>query len=90
MIHLYKNYYVKVDDYSYTLVLDKHKTDKENNKIYDSIGYYGTLKGCIDGLRRHLEKKELQKADLTLVEALDKIKEVEETIKKIFKASNIK
>lgn len=85
MIQLYKDYYAKVDDNCYTLVFDKRKTDKEGNKLYDSIGYYGTLKSCINGLRRHLEKKELQKADLSLQEAIKKIQEVGETIKGIFK-----
>ena len=43
MVHLIENYYALPNNMGFTLAVDKGKTDKEGNKIYDTIGYLSLI-----------------------------------------------
>ena len=47
MVHLIENYYALPNNMGFTLAVDKGKTDKEGNKIYDTIGYCGSFEETI-------------------------------------------
>ena len=46
MVHLIENYYALPNNMGFTLAVDKGKTDKEGNKIYDTIGYKMDYMSC--------------------------------------------
>ena len=78
MIHLIDNFYVDVDPYNYTLIVDYGKTDKKGRPMRKSIGYYGSLvqavKACIEEyVRRGFYDRcvELEEAVDTLSERLN-------------------
>ncbi|MCB6728262.1 hypothetical protein LI153_30075, partial [Blautia marasmi] len=57
------------------------KTDKEGNKIYDTIGYCGSFEETISLLRRKVVDQRLQNGLHELSEALTVIENVKEEIK---------
>ena len=48
MVHLIENYYALTNNMGFTLAVDKGKTDKEGNKIYDTIGYQRLQNGSYE------------------------------------------
>ena len=71
MIHLIENYYVDVDEnMNYTLKRDTQRLDKENNKIYDTIGYYPSLKHSISACLGRLKIDKLKDKDMSLKMAI--------------------
>lgn len=85
MIHLYEDYYCRVDSVgNYTLQIDTHKTDKEGNPIYKSIGFHRSLKNCIlFGLKRQFDAKTLSELDCSLQDAIKVITENDILVKNI-------
>ena len=81
MVHLIENYYAIPNNMGFTLAVDKGKTDKEGNKIYDTIGYCGSFEETISLLRRKVVDKCLQNGLYELSEALEIIKVTAEEIK---------
>ncbi|POP31234.1 hypothetical protein C3R19_29450 [Blautia producta] len=65
----------------FTLAVDKGKTDKEGNKIYDTIGYCGSFEETVSLLRRKVVDQRLQNGSYELSEALAVIENVKEEIK---------
>ena len=63
MVHLIENYYALPNNMGFTLAVDKGKTDKGGNKIYDTIGYCGSFEETISLLRRKV-------VDLSLIHIL--------------------
>ena len=62
MVHLIENYYALPNNMGFTLAVDKGKTDKEGNKIYDTIGYCGSFEETVSLLRRKVVDQRLQNA----------------------------
>ena len=81
MVHLIENYYALTNNMGFTLAVDKGKTDKEGNKIYDTIGYCGSFEETISLLRRKVVDQCLQNGLYELSEALTVIENVKEEIK---------
>ena len=81
MVHLIENYYALTNNMGFTLAVDKGKTDKEGNKIYDTIGYCGSFEETISLLRRKVVDQRLQNGLYELSEALTVIENVKEEIK---------
>lgn len=81
MVHLIENYYALPNNMGFTLAVDKGKTDKEGNKIYDTIGYCGSFEETISLLRRKVVDQRLQNGLYELPEALTVIENVKEEIK---------
>ena len=89
MVHLIENYYALTNNMGFTLAVDKGKTDKEGNKIYDTIGYCGSFEETVSLLRRKVVDQRLQNGSYELSEALAVIENVKEEIKAaITNASN--
>lgn len=73
MIKLIENYGVVVDDYQYMLVRlvgDRTLPNGKPGKKYEYLGYYTSLTEAIKGLRAKYIRRELQKADVGLGQAL--------------------
>ena len=81
MVHLIENYYALTNNMGFTLAVDKGKTDKEGNKIYDTIGYCGCFEETVSLLRRKVVDQRLQNGSYELSEALAVIENVKEEIK---------
>ena len=47
MIRVNDDYVIDVDSMCYTTKIDKHKTDKKGNPVYEVVGYYKDLDGAI-------------------------------------------
>lgn len=70
MVRVNEQYVIDVDERNYTVKLDKHKTDKKGNPIYDVCGYYGTLETAIKGVIGSMNKSKLSQGTHTLEEAV--------------------
>lgn len=81
MVHLIENYYAIPNNMGFTLAVDKGKTDKDGNKIYDTIGYCGSFEEAVSLLRRKVVDQRLQNGSYELSEALAVIENVKEEIK---------
>ena len=81
MVHLIENYYALTNNMGFTLAVDKGKTDKEGNKIYDTIGYCGSFEETVSLLRRKVVDQRLQNGSYELSEALAVIENEKEEIK---------
>lgn len=81
MVHLIENYYALTNNMGFTLAVDKGKTDKDGNKIYDTVGYCGSFEEIVSLLRRKVVDQRLQNGLHELSEALTVIENVKEEIK---------
>lgn len=74
MISVYGDYVIDVDDMNYTVKLDRHKTvtDKNGNTtdVYDTKGYYNTLKSALRGVRDMVVSDRLSQEDIDLNKAI--------------------
>lgn len=57
MIHVIDDYYVSADSYCYSALIDTHKSDKDNNPIYKTIGYYQNMKLAVEGIAKYIHRK---------------------------------
>lgn len=80
MIHLIENYYAIPNNMGFTLAVDKNKTDKKGNKVYDTIGYCGSFEEVIFLLKRKAVDQRLQNGLYELSEALMVIRATTEEI----------
>lgn len=76
MITLKHDLLIDVSQNNYTLMLDKHKKDKKDKPIYETIGYYHTLTGAVNGARDYCIRKNLECDQYSLREAVSEIKRV--------------
>ena len=87
MIRVNHNYVVDVDDMNFIAKEDKHKSNTDKNgitkNVYSLIGYYGTLEGALDGIRRDMIKKKLADDEVSLKEVIDIIKQANEEFKEM-------
>lgn len=80
MVHLIENYYAIPNNMGFTLAVDKNKTDKKGNKVYDTIGYCGSFEEVIFLLKRKAVDQRLQNGLYELSEALMVIRATTEEI----------
>lgn len=76
MVTLIHDCVVDVSQNNYTLMIDKHKQDKEGKPLYETLGYYHTLTGAVNGAKDYFIKKRLSADTYTLDKAIEVIKQV--------------
>lgn len=74
MITLIHDLVIGVDTNNYTLMLDKHKEDKNGKPVYEKLGYYGSLEAAVCGAREYCIRKQLESSISTLTDAIEIIK----------------
>lgn len=76
MIVLINDLVVDVTEFNYTLMVDRHKTDKKGKPIYTTLGYYSNLAGAVNGAKEYCIKNELRDGLYDLREAIEKINSI--------------
>lgn len=77
MVHLIENYYAIPNNMGFTLAVDKGKTDKDGNKIYDTIGYCGSFEEAVSLLRRKVvDARAVKENAMTLYCMLKKYEDI--------------
>ena len=81
MIEVFDNWAIRVDDRCYTI--GKHATQKKKNTgeetpVFNVEGYYGTLAGAGNGIRKHMQRDVLEEFEGTLADAILRISELED------------
>ena len=69
----------------YTTKIDKHKTDKKGNPVYEVVGYYKDLDGAILAVVKSMNRKELSEGVYELKEALEIIQASNEQFETLLK-----
>lgn len=82
MIHLIDNYYALDNNMGFTLAQDKGRTDKDGNKLYDTIGYCGSLRETLELLQRKSHGELVHDGCIELSQALTMLKEQTDRILK--------
>lgn len=84
MIRIDRNYVIDVDRYNYTLMKDNHKVGKDGKPLYSVLGYYRSLQHALLGLLEETNNQKLNhKQEITLEEAIDKLKRNENKVIKL-------
>lgn len=87
MIRVYKDYVVLIDTYGYTAAIDTGKDTKSKDgkitRVYKNIGYYSQLRAAIKGIAEYDTKRTLQDTDVTLLEACEIVKNINNELEKI-------
>lgn len=81
MIKLPDNYRILVDSTSYNLYRYYGKVDKNGQDIRTPIGYYTTLQGALKGFRDELVKRELNRGEYSVYEAIEVIRDIDNSVK---------
>ena len=76
MITLIHDLIIDVSQTNYTLMVDKHKQDKNGNPLYDTLGYYATLERAILGARDYYIRKCLGESTRPLDEAVEIVRQI--------------
>ncbi len=84
MIKLDDNLYIKSDKNCYIICRYLGK-NKKNEDVYDAMTYHRTLKEALSMLIRQKQYKLVAENDLTLQEAIEKFKQIEEETEKMLK-----
>lgn len=84
MIKLDDNLYIKSDKNCYIICRYLGK-NKKNEDVYDAMTYHRTLKEALSMLIRQRQYKLIAENDLTLQEAIEKFKQIEEETEKMLK-----
>lgn len=85
MIRINNDYVILGDSKDYTLALDLHRKDKNNQPVYKSLGYYGTVQTALNGLYKHLTKKVVAEKIMSLQEAAKEFERIAEDLKQYYK-----
>ena len=84
MIKINDNIYIKSDKNCY-IVCKYLGKNKKNEDVYDAMTYHRTLKEALSMLIRQRQYKLIAENDLTLQEAIEKFKQIEEETEKMLK-----
>lgn len=84
MIKINDNIYIKSDKNCY-IVCKYLGKNKKNEDVYDAMTYHRTLKEALSMLIRLKQYQSVAENDLTLQEAIEKFKQIEEETEKMFK-----
>ena len=85
MIRVNDDYVIDVDSMCYTTKIDKHKTDKKGNPVYEVVGYYKDLDGAILAVVKSMNRKELSEGVHDLKSALGIIQASNEQFEKLLR-----
>lgn len=84
MIKINDNIYIKSDKNCY-IVCKYLGKNKKNEDVYDAMTYHRTLKEALSMLIRLKQYQSVAENDLTLQEAIEKFKQIEEETEKMLK-----
>lgn len=78
MIRINDDYYIDTDGRNYILCKDYHKTEKRvmpdgreaEFRVFDTLGYYGTLSGALRGLSGILSMKRISEGGVRAASAV--------------------
>ena len=84
MIKINDNIYIKSDKNCY-IVCKYLGKNKKNEDVYDAMTYHRTLKEALSMLIRLKQYQLVAENDLTLQEAIEKFKQIEEETEKMLK-----
>lgn len=87
MIRIIDDYLVDSDGMNYTLYREIHGQTKEGEPLVTrkALGYFTSLESAIKYCRQDYIRREHQKADMTLSDALDVIAEANQRFEQILK-----
>lgn len=85
MIRIDKNYVILGNARDYTLALDTHSKDKDNDPIYKTLGYYSTVQAALMGLNSYLQHKSVVTKELSLQETANEFKKIADDLKSHYK-----
>lgn len=89
MIRLIGGYYIKAEQYGYSLCKgEPKKTYKKDGKptyAYNVKGYYGSVAQAIEGCRRELVHERFQSGSYGLTEAVKAIREISRDVMEALK-----
>lgn len=76
MITLKHDIVIDVSPNNYTLMLDRHKRDKNGHPLYEILGYYTSLVTAIRSAREYYIRKRLSEEVLPLHEAIEEVRRI--------------
>lgn len=84
MIKLKNDYFIESDELQYILKRKKISKKKDTGEEYETeeiLGYYGDLEKVLNGYSKKMMLKYVSSENVTLMDVLNKLKELEEEIK---------
>lgn len=84
MIHVIKDYYIKVDEKNYT-VCRKTSTNEKGEDIFSRFSYYGNLVEALEYIQKDIIRRKLKTGVYELSEALKIVKEESRVLKDLLK-----
>ena len=88
MIHVIKDYYIKVDEKNYT-VCRKTSTNEKGEDIFSGFSYYGNLAEALEFIQKDIIRRKLKTGVYELSEALKIVKEESTELKNLLKDFSI-
>jgi len=89
MIRVNDNYVIEVDPYNYTPKENLHRTDKNGDPLFKTIGYYNNLRSAVKGVLDYDIKKSLSDGDKSLYEAVRVLNEAYSRLDKLINSIQI-
>lgn len=84
MIHVIKDYYIKVDERNYT-VCRKTSTNEKGDDVFSGFSYYGSLAEALEFIQKDIIRRKLKTGVYELSEALKMVKEESTELKELLK-----
>ena len=78
MIRINNDYLIDCDGLQYILKIDRHRKKERKgieSMVTDTIGYYGTLEGALEGYTDYMTRKRHAAAEMSIKDALTVIRE---------------
>lgn len=88
MIHVIKDYYIKVDEKNYT-VCRKTSTNEKGDDIFSGFSYYGSLAEALEFIQKDIIRRKLKTGVYELSEALKMVREESTELKELLKDFSI-
>ena len=88
MIHVIKDYYIKVDEKNYT-VCRKTSTNEKGDDIFSGFSYYGSLAEALEFIQKDIIHRKLKTGVYELSEALKMVREESTELKEQLKDFSI-
>lgn len=79
MIKINDEYFIKSEVYDFVLLRDLHTTSKKGDPMFATLGYFNSVRACIEAALKDAKKARLRKAaTISLAEAIDIIRECDQ------------
>lgn len=88
MIHVIKDYYIKVDEKNYT-VCRKTSVNEKGDDIFSGFSYYGNLAEAIEFIQKDIIRRKLKTGVFELSDALKIVKDESTELKNLLKDFSI-